>query len=399
LLRQELGVTDARADLIEQAARIGREELGPRASELDRNPRYPHESVQAMQQAGFPGVLIPAEYGGTGMSLSVACKLLDELAQWCSGTPLVLTSSWTTGFPLQLGGSEEAKRKWLPAFAAGTAQGCFAVSERSAGNDVGGIQTAVRRDGDGWVINGEKWFAGNAEAADVFLIAASMSPGAGPSGTCIMLVERGTPGLEVGEKIEKMGLRGAIHSPITLHDVRVPADALLAESKDAFRLLMRTLDLARPLTSAACLGIARAALSDSLAYATERHTFGRPISDRQQVQRLIAEMAIDIEAGSQLTYPLAEEIDANFSEFSSVDGPSRFTSRASMAKLFTSRMVGRVTNRAVQIHGAAGYVTGTRVERLYRDARGAELYEGTSEIHELLIARELLRSTAGREGS
>jgi alkylation response protein AidB-like acyl-CoA dehydrogenase len=387
-------VSDVRTALIERAAQIGREELGPRAAELDREPRYPRESVRAMQEAGFPGVLIPPEYGGTGMSLAVACRLLDELAQWCSGTPLVLTSTWTTAFPLLLGGSEEARRKWLPAFAAGTAQGCFAVTERGAGNDVGGIRTAVRPDGDGWIINGEKWFAGNAEAADLFLIVASTNPGAGPAGTCIVLVERGTPGLEVGEKIEKMGLRGAIHSPIRLDDVRVPASALLAQSKEAFRLLMRTLDLARPLTSAACLGIARVALSDSLAYAGERSTFGRPIADRQQVQRLVAEMAIDIEAGSQLTHPLAEEIDANFGEFSSVDGPSRFTARASMAKLFTSRMVARVATRAVQIHGAAGYVTGSRVERLYRDARGAELYEGTSEIHELLIGRDLLRSAA-----
>ena len=388
-------MADARTDLIDQAARMGRAELGPRASELDRAPRYPHESVRAMQQAGFPAVLIPAEYGGTGMSLAVACQLLDELAQWCSGTPLILTSTWTTAFPLLLGGSADIKRKWLPAFAAGTAQGCFAVTEQGAGNDVGGIQTRVQPDGDGWVINGEKWFAGNAEAADLFLIAASMDPGAGPAGTCIMLVERGTPGLKIGEKIEKMGLRGAIHSPIKLQDVRVPADALLAQSKDAFRLLMRTLDLARPLTSAACLGIARAALSDSLRYAGERSTFGRPIADRQQVQRLIAEMAIDIKAGSQLTHPLAGEIDASFAEFSAVDGPSRFTARASMAKLFTSRMVARVATRAVQIHGATGYVTGSRVERLYRDARGAELYEGTSEIHELLIGRDLLRSAHG----
>lgn len=383
-------MAEAAGDLIMEADRLGREVLGPLAEELDRAPRYPSEGVAAMQRAGFPGVLIPPEYEGTGMSLFVACRLLDHLARWCSGTPLVLTSTWTTAFPLLLGGNDELRDRWLPRFANATAQGCFAVTERSAGNDVGGIQTRVKADGDAWILDGEKWFAGNAEAADVFLIVGTTDPGKGSEGTCILLVERDTSGLEVGDKIEKMGLRGAIHSTITLRDVRVPKEALVARSGDAFRLLMRTLDLARPLTSAACLGIARAALADSIEYARARSTFGRPIAARQQVQRLVAEMAIDIEAGTQLTYPLAEDIDANFDEFSSLEGRTRFTSRASMAKLYTSKMVARVATNAVQIHGAKGYVTGTRVERLFRDARAAELYEGTSEIHELIIGRDLL---------
>lgn len=382
-------------ELLGRARTIGRDVLGAHAEELDRAPRYPIEGATAMLQAGFSGVLIPRRYGGTGMSVATACALLDELARWCSGTPLVLTSTWTTALPLIVGGSEDVRDTWLPRFAAGTAQGSFAVTERAAGNDVGGIRTVARQDGDGWVLDGEKWFVGNAEAADVFLIAATTEPGGGPACTCLFLVERGTPGLEVGEKIEKMGLRAAIHSPVTLRDVRLPAEALVARSTEAFRMLMRTLDLARPLTGAACLGIARTALADSLGYAQRRETFGRPIATRQQVRRLLAEMAVDVEAGSQLTYPLAREIDEDIDGFLGVDGRSRFSARASIAKLYTSRMVARVATNAVQVHGAVGYVTGTRVERLYRDARAAELYEGTSEIHELIIARDLLERAPG----
>jgi alkylation response protein AidB-like acyl-CoA dehydrogenase len=346
-----------------------------------------------MLAAGFPGVLIPTEYGGSMLGLETACGILERLSQWCSGTPLVLTSTWTVALPLQLGGTAAMKNRWLPAFASGRAQACFAVTEVGAGNDVGGIQTTVSEDGDGFLVSGEKWFAGNAAKADLFLIVATREEGSGSSGTCILLVERGAEGLEVLDPIDKMGLRAAVHSPIRLTNVRVPREALLAEGSQAFRLLMRTIDMARPLTSASCLGIARAALDASVAYALQRQTFGRVIASRQSIQRLLANMAVEIEAASALTYSLVRDIDAHFEQVATAMGPTPYTARAAMSKLYTSRMVAHVATAAVQILGAQGYVKGNQVERLFRDSRAAELYEGTSEIQELIIARALLKAT------
>ena len=343
-----------------------------------------------MLDAGLQRALLPEEYGGAGLSLRTACEILTELSQWCSGTPLVLTSTWTVAVPLLAGGTEEQRRQWLPRFAAGEAQGCFAITERGAGNDVGGIRLTARRDGDDWVLDGEKWFVGNAVRADIFLVIATTDPDERASGAALFLVEGGSPGITLGTPIEKMGLRGATHSPVEFSGVRVPADGLLAQGREAFRLLMRTIDVGRPLTSATCVGIARAALAESIAYAGRRETFGRPIATRQAVQRLVANMAVDIEAGAGLTFGVADQVDAGWDEFFGHKGPTPASTRAAMAKLYTSRMVSRVCSDAVQIHGARGYLTGEKVERLFRDARAAEIYEGTSEIQELIIGRELL---------
>jgi acyl-CoA dehydrogenase len=291
---------------------------------------------------------------------------------------------------LLAGGTEEQRERWLPRFATGEAQGCFAITERGAGNDVGGIRLAARRDGEDWVLDGEKWFVGNAVRADVFLVIATTDPDARASGAALFLVPAATTGIEVGPPIEKMGLRGATHSPVAFGGVRVPAENVLAHGREAFRLLMRTIDVGRPLTSAACLGIARAALAESVAYARRRETFGRPIATRQAVQRLIATMAVDIEAGAALTFGVADDVDAGWDDFFAHKGPTEASTKAAMAKLYTSRMVSRVCSDAVQIHGARGYLTGEKVERLFRDARAAEIYEGTSEIQELIIGRELL---------
>jgi butyryl-CoA dehydrogenase len=380
------------AEWLVRASTVGDTVLARYAEELDREPRYPEESVAAILGAGFARILVAPEYGGTGDGVVTACRVIERLAESCSSTPLVLTSTWTTGLPLYLGASEALREQWLPPLADGSKRACFAVTEENAGNDIRAMRTSVRADGTAHVlVNGSKWFAGNAAGADVFLVLGQVSTGdEGGEEPAIVLVERSAEGIEVLAPIEKLGLRGTLHSPVTFTNTRVPADHVLARGSDALRILLRTIDMARPLTAALCLGIARAALSDAVGYARVRNTFGRPIGSRQLVQELLAEAAVDLETGTTLTYDVARSIDQDFGSFLKPKRIETTGVRASIAKLYTSQMVSRVATRALQVHGGQGYVRGNRVERLFRDARAAEIFEGTTEIQKLVIGRALV---------
>jgi acyl-CoA dehydrogenase len=367
-----------------------RGQVVPAETQIDSSDEIPDEIRKEAKRMGLFGFAIPTEYGGLGLSMAEESQLVVELGYTTpSFRSMFGTNNGIAGHVLLEGGTEEQKKEWLPLIAGGDVTAAFALTEADAGSDPSGLTTSARPDGDDWILNGAKRYITNAPIADMFMVFARSDPVALASrGITAFLVPRGVPGLTVAPKDQKMGQFGAWTADVTFDDVRVPAEAVIGGAAGVgigFATAMRCLAHGRIHISALCVGMAERLVDESVAYAQARNQSGKPIAAFQLIQGLIADSVTDLYAGRSLVHHVASAYDA---------GTDRKVGPAA-AKYFCSEMVGRVADRAVQIHGGSGYMRGVAVERFYRDARLFRIYEGTSQIQQVIIARQVLGEAAG----
>lgn len=357
------------------------EVVAPRAAEIDRTGEFPWDVINAAAELGLLGVPIPEEYGGVGADGLAFALLIEEIAGACGSTALTIAAH--TGLvcvPLLMFGNEEQKRRYLTPLAEGKMLGAFGLTEPQAGSDAGATRTAAVRDGNEFVINGQKVFTTNGSIAGVIIVTAVTDPEAGRRGISNLIVPADAPGVSFGQDQEKMGLHGSVTSQVYFQDCRVPVENLLGRPGEGFKQFLQVLDGGRIGIGAMSVGIAQAALRAARNYALEREQFGQRIADFQAISFMLADMATQLEAARWLVYRAAWLKDRGLPH----------TTEAAMAKLFASEAAERICHKAIQIHGGYGYTTEYPVERYYRDVRLTEIGEGTSEIQRLVIARRLL---------
>ncbi len=369
--------------LLDTLRRFVRERLIPIEESVDREDTVPAEVLADMRALGLYGLTISAEYGGIGLNVEESVRAFFEL---CYAAPvfrsLVGINNGLGSYGIHLMGTTAQREQYLPRLASGELIAAFCLTEPDSGSDAGALTTSARRDGESYVLNGTKRYITNAPEAGVFVVMARTDPSTSDArGVSAFLVDAGTPGLSLGRSERKMGQRGAHVCDVIFDECRIPAHALLGPEHKGFAIAMRSLDRGRLHIAAMCVGIAERLIQESLAYACERQQFGKPIADHQLVQAMLADSRAETSAARALVVDVARRLDAG----------GTVTIDASSAKMFASEMVGRVADRAVQIHGGAGYVAPFAVERLYRDVRIFRLYEGTTQIQQIIIAREMLR--------
>jgi acyl-CoA dehydrogenase len=374
--------------LLETVARFVRERLVPLEDKVAEDDAVPDEIREELRELGLFGYALPEEYGGLGLTMEEEVQLAFELGQTSPAFRSLLgTNNGIGGQGLVMDGTQEQKQRYLPRLAAGEIIGAFALTEPEAGSDAASLRTSARRDGDSYVLNGTKRYITNAPEAGLFTVFARTDPKTTDAkGVSAFLVEAGTPGLSLGKLDKKMGQRGAHTCDVIFEDCRVPASALLGGVEgQGFKTAMKTLDRGRLHISAVSVGVAERLIRDSLNYAMERKQFGKPIAEFQLVQAMLADSRTEAYAARCMVMDAARRRDAG----------ENVNTIAGCCKLFATEMVGRVADRAVQIHGGAGYVSDYAVERFYRDVRLFRLYEGTSQIQQLVIARNMIREARG----
>jgi len=354
----------------------------PAADEIDQQARFPEDIVKRLAQQDWLGIPFPEDYGGAGSDYLSYIIVVEELSRACATTGFTLECHTSLAcYPLFKFGTEEQKKRYLLPLCKGEILGSFALTEPGAGTDAGAATTTAVLDGNQYVLNGSKIFISNAPVAGVLIIFAMTDKSKGTKGISAFIVSGKTPGLTIGKHLDKMGIRGSLTAEVFLKDCRIPKENLLGQEGQGFRIAMMTLDGGRIGIAAQALGIAQAALDESVRYSKERVQFGKPISTFQAIQWMIADMATAVEASRFLTYHAAWCYDQGLP----------YSKEAAMAKLFASETAVYQTNRAVQIHGGIGYIKGHKVERLYRDAKITEIYEGTSEVMRMVISGNVLR--------
>ncbi|MFA6749315.1 MAG: Acyl-CoA dehydrogenase [bacterium ADurb.Bin157] len=356
-------------------------EVKPVAKEVDETEEFPAANVEKMQKLGFLGIPMPKEYGGQGCDTLAYAICVEELSKVC-GTTGVIVSAHTSlcAEPILKHGTEEQKRKFLVPLSNGQKLGAFGLTEPNAGTDAAGQQTKAVLDGDSYVLNGTKIFITNGKEADIYVIFAMTDKSKGTKGISAFIVEKGTPGFTFGTKEKKMGIRGSSTYELIFTDCRIPKENLLGAEGKGFGIAMSTLDGGRIGIAAQALGIAAGALESTIAYVRERKQFGQAISKFQNTQFEIADMATKVECARLLVYKAALAKDSQ----------KRFSVEAAMAKLYASEVAMEVTTKAVQLHGGYGYTREYEVERMMRDAKITEIYEGTSEVQRMVISAALL---------
>jgi alkylation response protein AidB-like acyl-CoA dehydrogenase len=357
------------------------QELGPIAAQIDQEARFPWEVMEKMGPLGYFGIQAPKELGGAGLdSLSYAITI-EEVSRVSGSIGLCLSVHNSVAlFPILAFGSPEQHQRWVPALAKGEKIGAFCLTEPNAGSDATGITATALDEGDHWLVNANKVFVTNGGIADVCLIFARTDPAAGARDISVVVAERGTPGFVVGELEDLCGMRANPVSSIRLYDCRVPKENLLGKTGIGLKIGLEALDTGRIGIAAQALGIAQAALEESVRYANQRQQFGVPIARHQAIQMMIADMATQVDAARMMVYRAAWFKDQK----------EPVTKASAQAKLFAAEAAGKVTDLAVQIHGGYGYSKAYAVERYYRDARVTRIYEGTSEVHRIVVAREAL---------
>ncbi len=370
-------LTDQQKEIQQLARQIAREKIEPIALEYDEGQIFPHEIVKVLGQADLFRVFIPEAYDGLGGGIMEMSIVVEELSRACSGIALAYAGSGLGTIPIILFGTEEQKKKYLPHLAAGEYIGAFALTEPEAGSDAASIKTRAVRQGDSYVINGTKQWITNGGEAFINTVITLTDPARGARGSTAFLVEKGTPGFEFGKKENKMGIRASATRELVFQDCKVPKENMLGREGQGFLVAMKTFDQSRPGVAAQALGIAQGAFDKAVAYAQTRKQMGQPIASFQGIQFMIADMATQIEAARALTYQAARTIDA---------GEKKVAKISSMAKLFASDTAMRVTTDAVQIFGGYGYMKEYPVEKMMRDAKITQIYEGTNQIQREVIA-------------
>ena len=374
-------LTDVQQRMVEMVRAFAEKEVAPRAAEIDRSDEWPRDLYRRLAELGLLGMMVPVGYGGSGADTVTWVLCQEELARGSAAVAHTQLLCTLMGQLLVEHGSEAQRQRWLPAMARGESICVIAQTEPGGGSDVAGIQTTVRATADGWVLNGTKRFITAATVCDLAIVVATTDRALGREGIALFVVEPGTAGFRHGGKDHVMGLHGVGTGELVFEDCRVPRTALLGSERGGFRRAMESLNAGRVGIGAQAVGVAQAALDASLAYAKTRVAFGRPIAELQAIQFMLADMSTQIEAARLLVRRAALLKDRG----------RPIAREAAEAKLMAAEMVVKVTSDALQIHGASGYVSDFPIERLYRDARVYPIFEGTSQIQRLVIARQLLR--------
>lgn len=375
--------TPEQQELVALARRIAREQVAPRAAAIDEVGEYPEEIFRAFRDAGLLGVGVPEAYGGAGMGTLGLGLAVEQVAQYCCASGLMLLLTKLPLMPIMLGGTEEQKRHYAGGIADGSLRGAFCLSEPDAGSDAANIQTRAVRKGDQYIISGTKNWISGAGQADFFTVATKTDPEAGARGMSVFVVERGTPGLTVGKKERKMGVKGVPVHQVVFDEVAVPASAMLGQEHQGFKVIMGTLNSVRPVVAARGLGLAEGAMMYALDYARQRKTFGKPIIEHQGLQWMLADLAVRLEGARLLTYRAAIEVDQGHTGKADAW-------KLSAAKLSATDLAVQAATDCLQIMGAAGYMQDYPMERHYRDAKQLQIVEGTSQIQKNVIGRALL---------
>jgi acyl-CoA dehydrogenase len=376
----DFSLTDEQKDMRELAHNFAEKEMRPVAWELDKDGGWPQEVIEKAWEVGLMNTHIPEEYGGPGLDFLTGCLIEEEIGWGCSGIGTTLMCNGLATAPIVLGGSEELKQKYLGMLSEAPKLASFCLTEPDAGSDVSGMRTTAVRQGDKYILNGSKCFITNGSYADYYTVYAKTDKEAGHKGISAFVVEREWDGVTVDKKEDKLGQRASNTATISFNDVEVPAENLLFEENRGFKLAMMTLDRTRPGVAAMATGIARAAFEFARDYSKERVQFGVPIAMHQAIQFMIADMATKVEASRVLTWQSASLLDQG----------KRNTLASSHAKRFAADSAMEVTTDAVQVYGGYGFIKEYPVEKLMRDAKIMQLYEGTSQIQRLVIAREVL---------
>ena len=356
-------------------------ELQPVAAQVDEEEKFPAENMRKMAELGLMGVSYPEELGGSGGDSVHMVIATEEIARACAATSTIyLATVSLAGYPIYLFGNEEQKRRFVTPLVKGHKLACFALTETGAGSDAGAIQTTATLRGDHYVLDGTKIFITNGAEADIAVVFATANKSMRHRGIIALIVEKGTPGFSVGKKERKLGVRGSSTAELVFEGCQVPVGNRLGEEGGGFKVAMGAIDASRINVAAQAVGIARAGLEASLAYAHDRQQFGRPISDFQAVQWMLADMATQVDAARLLAYRAALLKNQGLP----------YLKEAAMAKLFAAETAMSVTTKAVQIHGGYGYIKDYPVERYFRDAKITEIYEGTSEMQRMAIAKQLI---------
>ena len=357
-------------------------EVKPLAQEVDETERFPAETVEKMQKLGFLGIPQPKEYGGQGCDTLTYVLCVEELSKVCATTGVIVSAHTSLGTdPIKKFGTPEQKEKYLRPLASGEKLGAFGLTEPNAGTDASGQQTKAVLDGDHYVLNGSKIFITNGGKADVYIIFAMTDKSKGTRGISAFIVEKDFPGFRIGTKEKKMGIRGSSTTELIFEDCIVPKENLLGKEGEGFKIAMQTLDGGRIGIAAQALGIAEGAFEETVKYVKERKQFGRPIAKFQNTQFQLADMKTKIEAAKLLVYRAAVAKDTQ----------KIYSVEAAMAKLFAAEVAKEVTTKAVQLHGGYGYTREYPVERMMRDAKITEIYEGTSEVQRMVISGNILK--------
>lgn len=372
-------LTDEQKAIQETARQFARKEIAPAAAELDRTMDYPHELFARAHAQGLVNTSLPQELGGLGLGTLEQCLVNEELAYGCTGVSTAICANDLALAPLLVAGNEEQKKQFGGMLAEKPFQAAYCVTEPGAGSDVAGLRASVKDAGDHYVLNGEKMWITNASVASWYFVLATKDASLGPKGMCGFVVPRDLPGIQPGKKEVNLGQRCSDTRGILFENVKVPKKFLLGKEGEGFKIAMKAFDHTRPLVAAGAVGLAQAAMDHATKYALQRKTFGKPIAEHQAVAFLIADMAKDIEAARLLMYKAAWELDQG----------RRNTKFASFAKCFAGDAAVRIASDAVQILGGYGYNTEYPVEKLYRDAKIFQIYEGTQQIQRLIISRHV----------
>lgn len=364
------------------ARRIAEKHILPKRAYYDETQEFPRDLVKIFAQAGLFKCYIPEEYGGSGGGITEMAIVTEELSRACGGIALSFAGTGLGTYPILLFGNEEQKRKYLPDLAYGRKLAAFGLTEANAGSDVSAIQSTAKLKGDEYILNGTKQWITNGGEAETYTIVAMTDKKKGARGASAFIVEKGFPGFSFGKKENKMGIRGSTTRELIFEDCRVPEENLLVREGMGFIIAMKTFDFTRPGVAAQSLGIAQGALDQALIYAHERIQFNKTISSFQAIQHKLADMATEIEAARALVYNVAFSIDK---------GKEKSTKKSAMAKLFASDVAMRVTHQAVQIFGGYGYLRDYPVEKMMRDAKITQIYEGTNQIQKNVIALSLIK--------
>ena len=375
-------LTDEQRAIRELVRTLARERIAPRAAEIDESAEFPWDMVELMREHELFGLAFDEAHGGSGAGSLMLLVAVEEVSRACATTGLVLAVQELASLALRLAGTDEQKNRYLPRLASGEWIAAYALTEAGSGSDSAAMRTQAKRDGEEYVLNGSKRFITNAGVAGLYTVFAKTDPDGGHAGISCFVVEADAPGLEVGRIEPKMGIKGSTTGELFFNDCRVPADNLIGEEGEGFKIAMRILDRSRPGIAAQALGIAQGATDYALEYAKNRETMGEPISEHQLVAGKLADMETRCEAARGLLYKAGSMIDE--------DAPG-LTKVSAMAKLFCSDTAMDVTTDAVQILGGYGYIKEYPVERMMRDAKITQIYEGTNEIQRLVIAREMVR--------
>lgn len=360
---------------------LAKDHFYPAAQEIDEKEEIPQTHIELLKKHQLLGMNIPEEYGGTNVSTLGHLIAIEEVARCCASTSVLLTTQSLATAPILIGGTEEQKKKFVTPLANGETLGAFGITEPNAGSDTAGISTRAERDGEHYILNGRKVFITNGGEAGIYVFVTTVDRSKKNKGITLFVVEDGTPGLTFGRTEQKMGIRGSKTREVILENVRIHRSQMIGEEGSGFSILMQSLNHTRPGVGAQALGIAQGAFDEALKYANERQQFNKEIIQFQGIQFMLADMATQIEAARRLVYYAGELLENNAKDVIKV---------ASMAKLFASDVAMKVTTDAVQIFGGYGYMRDYPVERMMRDAKITQIYEGTNQIQRIIIAKQLL---------